>query len=240
MRISAFVPAVFALSLFAASTTEALPTIRQQETAVGLLKRGGSNVIDAVVKLFVDAEAKILLDACVDLEANVCADVTVKLDATAKVLGGLITANVNVKDLEISAKAKADVDIKAKIQADVKALVIANIDAHVRAVVLRICPKLDHECLNTNAHSIVVKVVALIQADIVKLVAKIKVDVAVAAKVRVDATIKDLAVHLGLADVDIHAIIHVRSDIDVHIKAFIDLCAKVLVNAKLIADVGAL
>jgi len=239
MRISTFVPAILALSFFSAST-QALPTPLDQSNAVAILKRGGSNVVDALVKLFVDAEAKVLLDACVSLEANVCADVTVKLDASANVLGGLITANVDVKDLEVSAKTAVDVDIKANVQADVQAIVLANVGAHVKTVLASVCHTLDNACFKSNAHSIVVKVVALIQVDVAKLVVKINADLAVNAKVRVNATIKDLAVHLGLANVDIHAIVHVRSDIDVHLKAFVDLCANVLVNAKLIAEVAAL
>ncbi|GJJ78746.1 hypothetical protein EMPS_11105 [Entomortierella parvispora] len=239
MRINAFVPAVLALSFFSAST-QALPTPQHQANAVELLKRGGSNVVDALVNLFVDAETKVLLDACVSLEANVCADVTVKLDASANVLGGLVTANVDVKDLEVSAKTAVDADIKVNVEADVKAIVLANVAAHVKKEVACVCPKLDDACFKANAHTLVVKIVALIQVDVATLVAKIKADLVANAKVRVNATIKDIGVHLGLADVDVHAIIDVRSDIDAHLQAFVDLCASVLVNAQLIADVAAL
>ncbi|KAF9347156.1 hypothetical protein BGX26_001340 [Mortierella sp. AD094] len=237
MRISTFVPAVFGLALFTAST-QALPT-PHQDSAVALLKRGNGNVLDALVKLFVDAETKLLVNACVDLQTNVCADVIVKVDANVNVLG-LIKAHVDVKDLEVSAKADADVDVKAVIKADVNALVIANIDAHVRAVVGGICAALDHACLNKNAHTIVANVVALINVDIQKLIVKVKADVAVHAKLRVSAHIKKVTVNAGLAKADISAIVRIRSDIDAHLKAFVDVCAKVLVDAKLIAAVGAL
>ncbi|KAF9176705.1 hypothetical protein BGZ51_009714 [Haplosporangium sp. Z 767] len=238
MRISSFVPAVLALGLFSA-TTQALPTIPQQQAAVDLLKRGDGNVVDGLIKLFVDVESKVLLDACVHLEADVCADVIVKLNAKTDVLG-LIKANVNVKDLEVRTKAAVDVDIKAKLRADIKAHVIAKIDAHVHAVVGGICPKVDNACISKNAHAIVANVVAKIKVDIEKLIVKIKAELEAHVKVRVGAHIKKLAVDLGLAKVDISAIVRIRSDINVHLKAFVDLCAKLLINAKLIADVAAL
>ncbi|KAF9339380.1 hypothetical protein BGZ91_006115 [Linnemannia elongata] len=237
MRISSFVPAIMAFTLFTA-TTQALPTLPHHERAIDLLKRGGSStttapgLIDAVVKIFVQAETKILVDACVDLKASVCADVDVKLHAKANVLG-LIGVDVNVKKLEVSAKARVD--------ADLKAVVLANIDAHVRAVVLKVCPKADKACLKKNAHSIVVQVAALINVDVKKLTVKVKADLQAHAKLRLDLFIKKLDLNaLGLAKVTISAIAHVRSDIDVHIKAFVDVCVKLLVSAKIIADIGAL
>ncbi|KAF8924947.1 hypothetical protein BGZ58_001276 [Dissophora ornata] len=238
MRISTFVPAILALGLFTAST-QALPTIPHEKSAVALLKRGNGNVIEALVKLFVEAQSKILVNACVDLEANVCADVIVKLNANVNALG-LISAHVDIKDLEVSAKAQADLEVKAAIKADVDALVVANIGAHVRAVVGKLCPAQDKVCLGKNAHTIVADVVALINLDIANLVVKVKADVAAHAKLRVNAYIKSLNLNLIIAKVDISAIIHIRSDIDVHIKAFVDVCAKLLLDAKLIAGVGAL
>lgn len=245
MRISSFVPAIMAFTLFTA-TTQALPTLPHHERAIDLLKRGGSStttapgLIDAVVKIFVQAETKILVDACVDLKASVCADVDVKLHAKANVLG-LIGVDVNVKKLEVSAKADVDADIKARVDADLKAVVLANIDAHVRAVVLKVCPKADKACLKKNAHSIVVQVAALINVDVKKLTVKVKADLQAHAKLRLDLFIKKLDLNaLGLAKVTISAIAHVRSDIDVHIKAFVDVCVKLLVSAKIIADIGAL
>jgi hypothetical protein len=240
MRISTFVPAILAVSLFAVSSTQALPTLKHQEDAVTLFKRVDANVLDSVVKLFVEAETNVLAAACVDLEADVCADVVVKLQAKADVLGGLAKFNLKVKELEVRTKASADVEIKAMIQAYVKAIVIANIDGHVRGVVGTICPAVDHACLNKNAVKIVADVVAMIKVDIAKLIVKIKADVAAKAKVRVNAAIKDLSVRLGLVNVDVSAAVRVRSDINVLLKAFVDVCAKLLVNAKLVANVAAL
>ncbi|KAG0366400.1 hypothetical protein BC939DRAFT_456911 [Gamsiella multidivaricata] len=239
MKFIQFIPAALALSFFCAST-QALPTIQHQEKAVDILKRGNSNAVDAVIKVFVDAEAKILAKACVDLEVAVCADLIVKVNANANVLGGLVKVNANVKDLEVRAKAAADAEIKAMIKADAKALVLANIDAHVRAVVDKICPVCDHVCLNKNARTIVAKVDALIKVDVAKLAVKVKADAAVHAKVRVSAFIKDLSLRLGVANADIHAIVRIRSDIDIHVKAFIELCAKLFVKAGLVAKVAAL
>ncbi|KAF9119857.1 hypothetical protein BGW39_011860 [Mortierella sp. 14UC] len=240
MRISTFVPAIMAFTLFTA-TTQALPA-PHEAAAVALLKRGSgstSSLIDAVAKIFVQAHAKVLVDACVDLTANVCADVDVKLNAKANVLG-LIGADIDVKKLELSAKADVDADIKAKIDVDVKAIVTANIDAHVRAVVLKVCPKSDKACIKKNAHAIVVQVAALINVDIKKLVVKIKADLKAHVKVRLDLFIKKLDINLGLAKVKVSAIAHIRADIDAHLKAFVDVCAKLFVSAKVEADIGAL
>ncbi|KAG0322794.1 hypothetical protein BG000_002791 [Podila horticola] len=243
MRLSAFVPAVLALSLFSFST-EALPTPAQQDSAVALLKRGGTspnNVLDALVKLFVDVEAKVLVDACVDLTADVCADVNVKLSAKAKVLGGLIVADVDVKKLQVQAKAQVDLDVKAWIKAEVDATVIANIDAHVRAVAGNLCPVLSIACIHTNADAIVANVVAKIRIDIDALVVKVKADVKAKVKASLDICIPKLSVNLGvLAKADVKATIDVKAQIDAHLKVFVDACVKLLVNAKLVAQVKAL
>jgi len=246
MRISSFVPAIMAFTLFTA-TTQALPTLPHHERAVELLKRGGSStttvpsLIDAVVKLFVEAETEILVDACVDLKASVCADVDVKLTARAEILGGLLGAEVDVKDLQVKAKADVDADIKANIDLELKAVVIANIDAHVRAVVLQICPLADKACLNQNAQAIVVQVAALINVDVKALTVKIKADLQARVSLRLALFVKKLDLNaLGLAKVAITAIAKVGVDIDVHLKAFVDICVKLLVSAKLIADIGAL
>ncbi|KAF9901403.1 hypothetical protein EC991_006202 [Linnemannia zychae] len=240
MRISSFVPAIMAFTLFTA-TTQALPA-PHEAAAVALLKRGSgstSSLIDAVAKIFVQAHAKVLVDACVDLSAKVCADVDVKLNAKANVLG-LIETEVNVKKLELSAKADVDADIKAKIDVDVKAIVTAKIDGHVRTILSKVCPKSDKVCIKKNAHDIVLQVAALINIDIKKLAVKIKADLQANAKLRLDLFIKKLDINLGLAKVKVSAIAHVRADIDAHLKAFVDICAKLLVNAKIVADIGAL
>ncbi|KAG0282913.1 hypothetical protein BGZ96_012720 [Linnemannia gamsii] len=234
-----------AFTLFTA-TTQALPAIPHHARAVDLLKRGGGStttttgLIDAVVQLFIKAETKILIDACVDLKAEVCADVDVSLTAKANVLGIIVT-EVQVKHLEIQAKAAVDADIKARVDAALKVEVIANIDAHVRGVVLKICPKADKACLKKNAHAIVVQVAALINIDVKKLAVKVKADLHAHAKARLDLYIKKLDLNaLGLARVSITAVAKVRASVDVHIKAFIEACVKLLVSAKLIADIGAL
>ncbi|KAG9062967.1 hypothetical protein KI688_004567 [Linnemannia hyalina] len=245
MRISTFVPAIMAFTLFTA-TTQALPAHPHHERAIDLLKRGGSStttapdLIATVAKIFIQAETKILADACVDLKVSACADVIVKLNAKASLLK-IINIDVKVKDLEVSAKADVDADIKARIDLDLKAVVLANIDAHVRTVVGKVCPKADKACLKKNARSIVVQVAALINVDVKKLTVKVKADLAAHAKLRLDLFIKKLDLNaLGLARVTVSAIVHVRATVDAHIKAFIDVCAKLLVNAKVIADIGAL
>ncbi|KAF9087977.1 hypothetical protein BGX29_000537 [Mortierella sp. GBA35] len=242
MRISSFVPAIMAFTLFSAST-QALPTAPHHDAAIAMMKRGSgstTSIVDALVKLFVEAEAKVLVKACADLSVDVCAGVDVKLKATANVLG-LIDAEVNVKKLQVKAKADVDAKVKADIEADLKVVVIANIDAHVRGVVKTVCPKSDKACLKKNAHAIVANVAALIQVDIEKLVVKIKADVHARAKVHLEAYIKKLDLNLlGLAKVKLSAVAKIKADINVHLKAFVDVCAKLLINAKLIADIGAL
>ncbi|KAF9434015.1 hypothetical protein BGZ76_008677 [Entomortierella beljakovae] len=237
MRISTFVPAILGLAVFTAST-QALPT-RRQGNGVEILKRGTENTLDALAELFVSTQTEVLAHASVELQADVCADVILKLNAKAKALG-LHESQVSVNALEIQAKAKADVDLKAKINAYVNVFVIDNIDAHVRAVAVDVCANLDNVCFANNAELIVNRIAALINADIKTLVVKIKTNAAAYFKLRVNVHVKELAVNLGLAKVDINAIVRIRSDINVHVKAFIGVCAKALVNAKLIAGVKAL
>ncbi|KAF9307094.1 hypothetical protein BGZ74_011295 [Mortierella antarctica] len=243
MRLSSFVPAVLALSLFSFSA-EALPTPAQQDSAVALLKRGGTspnNVLDALVKLFVDVEAKALVDACVDLTADVCANVDVKLSAKAKVLGGLIIVDADVKKLQVQAKAQVDLDIKAWIDAEVHASVIAHIDAHVIAVAHKICPVLSLTCIHDHADGIVAGVVAKIRIDIKALVLRIKANVKAKVKASLDICIPKLVVNLGvLAKAVITATIDIKAEIKARLDLWINVCVQLLASAKLIALVKAL
>ncbi|KAF9946843.1 hypothetical protein BGZ72_011094 [Mortierella alpina] len=239
MRFTSFVPAVMALSLFSA-TTQALPTLSQEPVA--LLKRGGNGpgLIDAVVKAFVDVRAKVLLDACVDLDVDVCAAVDVKLKAKANVLE-LIKADIDINKLQVDVKAKVDADIKAKVKLDVKAKVIANIDAHVRAVVLGICPDVNSACLHKHAHAIVAKVDAKILVDIKALVVKIRAELEAFVKLRVKIHIDELNVNvLGLIKANVKAFIKVNADIKVKLDAFVKLCVDLFAKVKLNAIIGAL
>ncbi|KAI1317372.1 hypothetical protein EDD11_008552 [Mortierella claussenii] len=227
-----------ALGVFTASTF-ALP-VQEQEASVALVERGGPGALDAAVKLFVDAETKIILDAAVKLTADVCADVDVEVKASVDLLGGLLGVHVDVKDLEIKAKAQADLEVKAFIDAEIKALVLVNIDAHVRSVVNSICPALDDACFKSHANDIVVKVAALIDIDIKNLVVKIKADIAARVKARVDIFLKNICIQLGIAAINLSAVITIKASISVHLQACVDLLVKLLVDAKLIAAVAAL
>ncbi|KAF9272357.1 hypothetical protein BGZ68_002494 [Mortierella alpina] len=238
MRFTSFIPAVMALTLFSAST-QALPAL-PEDHAVALLKRGGPGLIDAVAKVFVNVHTKAVLDACVDLDVDVCAAVDIKLKAKVNV-AELIKADVDIKKLEVDLKAKVDADIKAKIRLDAKALVIANIDAHVRAIVLGICPAADNACLHKNAHAIVAQVNAKINLDIKALVVKIRAELDAFVKLRLDVHINKLNVNvLNLIKAKVNAIIRIKADIKVRLDAFIRLCVDLVAKAKLIAVIGAL
>ncbi|CAO3570359.1 unnamed protein product [Mortierella alpina] len=239
MRFTSFVPAVMALSLFSAST-QALPAL-SQDRAVALLKRRDSpDLADAVVKLFVGVSAKAALDACVDLEAKVCADVdlTLKADVNA---ANIVKVAAAVKTAQAIVKANVDVDVKAHVRAEVEAKVVAPIDAHVHAVLAVICPVLNNACLHDNAHKIVTDVYALIEADIKHLVVDINAKLDAFVKVRVYIHIKQLSINLlNLIGAKLNAIVVIKTDIQVHLKAFVDLCLKVAAKVKLTAAVGAL
>ncbi|KAG0332972.1 hypothetical protein BG004_001021 [Podila humilis] len=243
MRFSAFVPAVLALSVFTFST-QALPTPAQEGAAVEILKRGGSspsNVLDALVRLFVKVETKVIADACVDLTAKVCADLDIKLNAKAKVLGGLLETELDVSKLTVEAKAEAKVSVKALVEAHADVLVIANIDAHVKAVALKLCPVLSIGCVHDNAHKIVAQVVARIKIDVQKLAVKVKADAEAHVKARLDVAIPKLALNLGpLATATIKSTIKLKAKVDIRLKAFVELCVKLLANVKLVADIRAL
>lgn len=77
--------------------------------------------------------------------------------------------------------------------------------------------------------------------DIDALVVKVKADVKAKVKASLDICIPKLSVNLGvLAKADVKATIDVKAQIDAHLKVFVDACVKLLVNAKLVAQVKAL
>ncbi|KAF9570498.1 hypothetical protein EC968_001772 [Mortierella alpina] len=233
MRFTSFVPAVLALSFFSAST-QALPAL-SQDPAVALLKRGGggSDLLDALAKVFVKVHTKAVLDACVELDVDVCAAVDIKLKAKANV-ADVVKANVDIKKAQVDLKANIDADIKANIRAEARLRVIANIEAHVRAVVLGICVNADKACLHANANLIVAKINAKIRLDIEALVVKIKADLKVFAKVRADVRIKQLNANvLNLIKVNINGIVKVKADIKVRLEAFIRLWLKLAAKINL-------
>ncbi|KAG0367115.1 hypothetical protein BC939DRAFT_446271 [Gamsiella multidivaricata] len=228
MRFSTFVPAVLALTLFTA--TQASPSMMKRDR----------NDLDAVVNLFVRAHTKVAVDACAKITADVCADVDITLDAKANVLGSLVTANVDVEKLRISAKAQLDVDIKAKVDADVKAIVIAPIRASVERVIIKLCPLLERECIRANAHNIVAKVNADVDVYIHKLWVALKVDLPAHIRLRAKVIVKEICVHAGIVEAAIRARVFIASNIDVHVKVWAKVWATLWAKVKLVALIRAL
>ncbi|KAF9400888.1 hypothetical protein BGZ94_005360, partial [Podila epigama] len=77
--------------------------------------------------------------------------------------------------------------------------------------------------------------------DIKKLVVKIQADLKARVKAHLDVVIPKLALNLGpIAKVDIKASVDLKADIQARLKAFVEVCVKLLADAKLVADIGAL
>ncbi|KAF9954319.1 hypothetical protein BGZ70_010600 [Mortierella alpina] len=240
MRFISFAPAVMALSLFSVST-QALPAL-SQDRAVALLKRGGDGpgLVNAVIKVFAEVTAKAALDACVNLDVDICAAVDVKLKANANV-ANLVKVKAAIKEANLDVKANIDVDLKAHVRTAINAQVIANIDGHVHAVLAKICPTISSACLHDHAHAIVADVNAKIKVDIKALVVKVKAGLHAFVKIRADVHIKKLNVNLlKVIGAQISAIIRIKSDIKVHLDAFVKLCIDLAAKVNLVARIGAL
>ncbi|KAF9171183.1 hypothetical protein BGX21_001689 [Mortierella sp. AD011] len=230
MKFTAFVPAVLALSFFSAV-----------QATSSMEKRGANDAnLNAAVDIFVKAHAQVAAEACAKITASVCADVDLKLNAKAKVLGDVITADADVEKIRVSAKAQVDTEVKAYVDAEVKAIVLAPIRASVEKVIVKICPLLDRACIRKNATKIVAKVNADVNVSIKKLLVNLKVDLPVHIRARAKIIVRELCVHAGIADISAKVRVYIASNIDVHVKACIRVWVKLWAKVKIVARIRAL
>ncbi|KAF9083954.1 hypothetical protein BGX27_003957, partial [Mortierella sp. AM989] len=258
MRISTFVPAILGLALFTAST-QALPAPHEQEAvalpapheqeavalpasyeqeAVALLKRDDPGVathVDlakAVANIFIKYQTKVFIKHKAFLKVKVCEAIKIKLKVNHKHLG---KARLNLKELEVEAKLKAEIAAKAAIDAAIDTHVIKKIDYHVVKVIKQHCNGTvsDKVCLHGKAEVIVVDIIALINLDIKSLIVKIKVEVEVAVKLGVKIFLENLCVKLGLIKIAIIAKIKIHVKILLHIKIFVHACIIIFIKVKL-------
>ncbi|KAF9112081.1 hypothetical protein BGX27_003999 [Mortierella sp. AM989] len=237
MRISNFIPAVLGLALFTAST-QALPAPYEQE-AVALLKRDYSDVVKKITGIFLEAHVDVYAKAKVDLQADVCAAINVDLRAEVGVLGlGLV--KVDVKDLEIKAKIEAEIEAKALIDAYIDLYVFGKISGHVHKVVGSYCPMEDSSCLHRCADDIVTDIVLLINADYEIFITKLKVDIDLKVKARVKAYIEEVCIDLGLVRAAITAVVTISLEIELRLKAFVQVCISLFAKAAVVLAIKAM
>ncbi|KAF8940200.1 hypothetical protein EDD21DRAFT_367008 [Dissophora ornata] len=228
MRISTFVPAVLALTLFSAS-----------QAAPALMKRERNN-LDAVVNLIAKVHTKVVVDSCTTITTNVCADVDLALDLDANILGGLVKAKLDVEKIRLSARAELHGDIKAKVDANAKAIVITHITAAVRKVIVDICPIFETDCITKNAHDIVVRVNTDINILISQLWVTVKADLPAHIRARAKVIIREVEVNAALVNAKIKGRLLIASNIDVHIQTWTKVWAVLYAKVQLEADLRAL
>ncbi|KAF9134950.1 hypothetical protein BGW39_005247 [Mortierella sp. 14UC] len=237
MRIATFIPAVLALTLF--SATQAAPTLHDT-SAIELLQKRGDNDLSALVKLYTKTTVDAVVKTCAEIEAKLCADVVVDLKVKANVLGGLITAKVNVDKLKVQTRAKVDADVKATAKAYLKEEAVANIDVLVEESILSLCPIVSKKCLNKNAHAIVADVNAKIRVRVSNLVVKLRAHIDDHIRIRIKAIVDEVCVHLGIVEATVTARAWVASNIDVHAKAWVGIWVKIWAKINLKALIKAL
>ncbi|OAQ32271.1 hypothetical protein K457DRAFT_889852 [Linnemannia elongata AG-77] len=237
MRIAAFIPAVLALTLF--SATQAAPA-QHDTTAISMLKKRGIDGVDAIVHLYTKVVADVALKTCDKIEVDLCADVVVDLKVDANVLGGLVTAKVNVDQLKLQTKDKVDVDVKAEAKTHVKVEAVAPIKAIVHESIIAICPLVNNDCLNKKANAIVADINAKINVHVSKVFVDLKSHIDAHVRLRIKAIVEEVCVHLGIADVTIHARAWVASNIDAHVKVWVKLWVKLWAKVNLVAKIRAL
>ncbi|KAF8934617.1 hypothetical protein BGZ47_010285 [Haplosporangium gracile] len=236
MRIATFIPAVLALTLF--SATQAAPA-QHDTTAIAMMKRGTDNV-DAVVHLYSKVVVDAVVKACAKIVVDLCADVVVDLDVDANVLGGVITAKVDVDQLKIQTKDRVDIDVKAEAEAHAKVEAVAPIKAIVHESIIALCPHVNDNCLHKHANAIVADINAKIRVHVSKVFVNLKAHIDAHVRLRIKAIVKEVCVHLGIANVTIHARAWVASNIDAHVKVWVNVWAKIWAKVNLVAKVRAL
>ncbi|KAG0305601.1 hypothetical protein BGZ97_001056 [Linnemannia gamsii] len=237
MRIAAFIPAVLALTLF--SATQAAPA-QHDTTAISMMKKRGINGIDAIVNLYSKVVVDAVVKTCDEIEVKLCADVVVDLDVDANVLGGLITAKVDVDQLKIQTKEKVDVDVKAEAKAHVKVEAVAPIKVIIHESILALCPIVNDDCLNKHANAIVADVNAKIRAHVSKIFVNLKSHIDAHVRLRIKAIVKEVCVHLGIVEATVHARAWVASNIDAHVKVWVKVWVHIWAKVNLVAKIRAL
>ncbi|KAG0271542.1 hypothetical protein BGZ95_000634 [Linnemannia exigua] len=237
MRIATFIPAVLALTLFSAS--QAAPTLHDT-TAISMLQKRGIDGVEAFIHLYEKTTVDAVVKTCDEIEVKLCADVVVDLHVKANILGGLITAKVDVDNLKIQTKAKVDADVKAEAKAHLKVKAVAPIAVIVHESILALCPIVNDKCLKKNAHAIVAKVNAKIRVNVSKLIVKLRAHIDDHVRIRIKAIVDEVCVHLGIAEATVTAKAWVASNIDVHVKVWVDVWVKIWAKINLKALIKAL
>ncbi|KAF9906984.1 hypothetical protein EC991_011379 [Linnemannia zychae] len=237
MRIATFIPAVLALTLF--SATQAAPTLHDT-TAIELLQKRGIDGIDALVDLYTKTTVDAVVKTCDEIEVKLCADVVVDLKVNANVLGGLITAKVDVDQLKLQTRAKVDADVKAETKAHLKVKAVANIKVLIEESILALCPVVSKKCLNKHANAIVADINAKIRVHVSKLIVKVRSHIDDHIRLRIKAIVDEVCVHLGIVEATITAKAWVASNIDAHVKVWVDVWVHIWSKINLKALIKAL
>ncbi|KAF9160453.1 hypothetical protein DFQ26_005511 [Actinomortierella ambigua] len=228
MRFSTFVPAAMALL---AVTTSALPAVTNDIRGMSLNKRGG-NLVDLVADIFVEAWTKINADVCVHLVADVCLDLDVKVDAKAKVLGGLVSAKAKVDKLHVDAKARAIAEVKAIAEVELKTEAVVLINAHVANVLEILCPVLSLACVQDNIHAINAKIWADVKLDIEKLIVRVRTNIRAKVDAKLHAEIDELAVNAGLAEAVVTLEVSLKAQVTAALKVTVEVIAELWAKVK--------
>ncbi|KAG0289900.1 hypothetical protein BGZ96_006617 [Linnemannia gamsii] len=237
MRIAAFIPAVLALTLF--SATQAAPT-QHDTTAISLMKKRGIDGIEAVINLYSKVVVDAVVETCDEIEVHLCADVVVDLDVEASVLGGLITAKVDVDQLKLQTREKIDADVKVEAKAHVKVEAVAPIKVIIHESIIALCPLVNDDCLHKHAHAIVADINAKIRVHVSKVFVNLKSHIDAHVRLRIKAIVKEVCVHLGIADATVHARAWVASNIDAHVKVWVKVWVHIWAKINLVAKIRAL
>ncbi|KAK3841247.1 MAG: hypothetical protein J3R72DRAFT_445726 [Linnemannia gamsii] len=237
MRIANFIPAVLALTLFSAS--QAAPTLHDT-TAISMLQKRGIDGVEAFIDLYTKSTIDAVVKTCDEIKVHLCADVVVDLHVKANVLGGLITAKVDVDNLKIQTKAKVDTEVEAEAKAHVSVKAVADIDVIVHESIIAICGLLNDKCIKKNAHAIVAKINAKIRVNVSKLIVNLKTHIDDHIRIRIKAIVDEVCVHLGIVEATVTAKVWIASNIDVHVKVWVKVWVKIWSKINLKALIKAL
>ncbi|KAF9917395.1 hypothetical protein FBU30_000772 [Linnemannia zychae] len=229
MRITSFIPAVLALTLF--SATQAAPT--QQDAAIALMQKRGINGVDNIVDLYAKATVNAVVKTCDKIEVDLCADVVVDLQVDATLLGGLITAKANVENLKVQTKDRVNADVKAELKAHAKAEAVAPIKAIVHESIIALCPLVNDKCIKKHANAIAADIHAKIHAHVSKVFVNIKAHIDSHVRLRIKAIVDEVCVHLGIVEAKVHARAWVASNIDAHVKLWVKVWADIWAKVNL-------
>lgn len=174
-----------------------------------------------IVKIMASIEAQLNAKVLAQISASFSEEISGHLDVDAKVLGGLVSADVSVSAVEKLAIKKLKAELEAELKAKAKVDVYASVEAYLR----KKCgsKRLTEKKLLQIIADVEAKAIETLKVELPKIGADLKLN----SKAQVDIILKKVSVNIPLiASINVKGAFDIKAAISACVKVGVKVCAK--------------